>query len=205
MSKHASPDHPIHELLAKRWSPYGYSDRMVSKEDLLSLFEAARWAPSSYNEQPWRYIVATRDHADEFAKLLSCLLEANQAWARRASALVLCVASTKFTRNGNPNRAAEHDIGLASASLSLEATAHGISVHQMIGIYPDKARAAYSIPEDYTPLTAIAIGYAAPPETLDDALKQRDTTPRQRKPLSEFVFGPKWGEPNAILEEKAAD
>jgi nitroreductase len=195
MSKSANPDHPVHELIANRWSPYGFSDRMVSKSDLQSLFEAARWAPSSYNEQPWRYLVATRDEPEAFEKVLGCLVEGNQAWAKNASALVLCVASTKFRRNGNPNRAAEHDIGLASASLSLEATARGINVHQMIGIVPDKVRSVFSIPEDFTPLTAIAIGYAADPDTLDDAFRQRDLAPRERRPLREFVFTNTWGEP----------
>jgi nitroreductase len=195
MTKRANPDHPIHELIANRWSPYGFSDKMVSQSDLCSLFEAARWAPSSYNEQPWRYIVATRDDSQGYQKLLGCLVEPNQAWAQNASALVLCVASTKFVRNGKPNRAAEHDIGLASANLSLEATARGISVHQMIGILPDKARTTFSIPEDYVPLTAIAIGYAADPGALDDATKERDAATRQRRPLAELLFSENWGRP----------
>ena len=144
--KRAKPDHPIHELLASRWSPYGFADRPVSDDDLRSLFEAARWAPSSYNEQPWRYIVATKANPEEFERLLSCLVEGNQAWAKAAPVLALGCTSLNFVRNGKPNAAAVHDLGLASASLVLEATARGLFVHQMIGILPDKARELYQHP-----------------------------------------------------------
>ena len=191
--KQATPDHPIHELLAKRWSPYAFADRAVSDDDLRSLFEAARWAASSYNEQPWSYIVATKANAAEFERLLSCLVEGNQAWAGAAPVLALGCTSLHFARNGKPNAAAVHDLGLASASLTLEATARGLVVHQMIGILPDKARETYQIPEGVQPLTGLAIGYAADPTTLPDNLKERDLAPRTRKPLSEIVFGGTWG------------
>src|SRR5919201_1312740 len=144
--KHANPDHPIHELLAKRWSPYGFADRPVSIADLQSLFEAARLAPSSYNEQPWSYIVATRDQPDEFARLLSCLVEGNQAWAKAAPVLALGCTSLLFKLNGKPKAAAIHDLGLAAGNLCVEATARGLFVHQMIGILPDKAREVFKIP-----------------------------------------------------------
>ena len=158
--KRAKPDHPIHELLAARWSPYGFTDRPVAMADLRSLFEAARWAASSYNEQPWCYLVATKKAPEEFERLLSCLVEGNQAWARAAPVLALGCTSLHFTRNGKPNAAAVHDLGIASASLTLEATARGLSVHQMIGILPDRARELYRIPEGVQPLTGLAIGYA---------------------------------------------
>src|SRR5262245_29708759 len=128
--KQAKPDHPIHELIARRWSPYGFADRPVATEDLRSLFEAARWAASSYNEQPWSYIVASKDNPEEFARLLSCLVEGNQAWAKAAPVLALGCTSLHFARNGQPNAAAVHDLGLASATLTLEATARGLFVHQ---------------------------------------------------------------------------
>ncbi|HWX19589.1 MAG TPA: nitroreductase family protein, partial [Candidatus Binatia bacterium] len=144
--KKASPAHPIHHLLAERWSPCSFDDRPVSPADLCSLFEAARWAASSYNEQPWSYIVATRDDRPEFERLLSCLVEGNQAWAKAAPVLALGVVTLKFMRNNKDNRAAVHDLGLASANLVLEATARGLNVHQMIGILPDKARVLYRIP-----------------------------------------------------------
>lgn len=193
MSKEAKTDFPVHELIAKRWSPYAFDDRPVSREDLCSLLEAARWAASSYNEQPWSYILATKDKADEFAKVLSCLVEGNQEWAKAAPVLMLCCTNLKFTRNGKPNAAAEHDLGLAAGNLCFEATARGLYVHQMIGILPDKAREVFAIPDGVEAKTGMAIGYAADPAELPDKLKQRDTAPRERKALSEFVFAGEWG------------
>ena len=197
--KKASIDYPIHELLAERWSPYGFEDRPVAQADLRSLFEAARWAASSYNEQPWNFLVATKENPEEFARLLSCLVEANQEWAKAAPVLVLGVVSLKFSRNNKDNRAAVHDLGLAAGNLVVEATARGLCVHQMIGILPDKAREVYQIPEHYEAWTAMAIGYKADPAKLPDALKERDLTPRQRKPLSQFVFTGKWGQPSPLV------
>lgn len=191
--KQAATDHTIHDLLAKRWSPYAFADRAVSDADLRSLFEAARWAASSYNEQPWRYIVATKANPAEFDKLLSCLVEANQVWAKAAPVLALCCTSLVFTLNNKPNAAALHDLGLASASLTLEATARGLCVHQMIGILPDRARQLYHIPDSVQPLTALAIGYVADPATLPEKIRPRDLAPRTRRPLAEFVFSGDWG------------
>jgi nitroreductase len=189
----AVTDYPINDLFANRWSPYSFANRSVSDEDLRSLFEAARWAPSSYNEQPWNYIVAKKENPDEFARLLSCLVEGNQAWAKAASVLVLGVSKLNFAHNNKPNGAALHDLGLAAANLVLEATSRGLSVHQMIGILPDKARDLYSVPEGYLPLTAMAIGYAGDPAALPEAMQARDAARRPRRPLKEFVFGAKWG------------
>jgi nitroreductase len=193
VDKRAATDYPIQELLATRWSPYAFADRAVSEADLRSLFEAARWAPSSYNEQPWSYLVATRDAPEGFARLLSCLVEGNQVWARNAPALALGCASVRFTRNGQPNAAALHDLGLASASLVLEATARGLMVHQMIGILPDRAREVYQVPEGVQPLTGLAVGYLGDPATLPQHLRDRDLAPRRRKQQAEFVFTGKWG------------
>ncbi len=192
MIKKANIDHPIHELITNRWSPYKFADRLVSKEDLLSLFEAARWAPSSYNEQPWRFIMATKSQPQEFEKLLSCLVPANQEWAKNASALALGITHLTFDRNGKENKAAIHDLGAAVSHLSFEATARGISVHQMIGIEPENARTAYAIPNEYEVLTAFAIGYSDLSEKIMDTLVERDQTPRTRKAISEFVFSEKW-------------
>ncbi len=189
----ALTDYPVHDLIASRWSPYSFSNRSVSDEDLRSLFEAARWAPSSYNEQPWSYIVAKREDAEEFARLLSCLVEGNQAWAKAASVLALGISRLNFARNNKPNRAAIHDLGLAAGNLVLEATARGLSVHQMIGILPDQAREVYSVPEGYEPMTGLAIGYASDPIDVPEEWRARDAARRPRKPLKEFVFGGKWG------------
>ena len=197
--KKAVTDYPIQPALADRWSPYGFTDRPVTEADLLSLFEAARWAASSYNEQPWNYLLASRENPREFARLLACLVEANKAWAETAPVLVLGVVSLRFAKNNQDNRAAVHDLGLAAGNLSVEATARGLSVHQMIGILPGKAREAYQIPEHYEAWTAMAIGYKADPATLPAALKERDLAPRQRKPLAEFVFTGQWKQPSPLV------
>jgi nitroreductase len=197
--KKAATDYPIHELLAKRWSPYAFDQRPVPEGDLHSLFEAARWAPSSYNEQPWSFLVATREDAREFERILSCLEEGNQAWAKAAPVLVLAVVSLKFSRSKQDNRAAVHDLGLAAANLVVEATSRGLSVHQMIGILPDKAREVFGIPEHSEAWTALAIGYKGDPSKLPAGLKERDLMPRNRKPLSQFVFTGKWGQPSPLV------
>jgi len=199
MTRVASTDYPVHELIAKRWSPYSFDDRTVPEADLRSLFEAARWAPSSYNEQPWNYIVATKERPEEFAQLLSCLVEGNQVWARYAPVLALGVAKLNFARNDKPNRAAIHDLGLAAGNLVTEATARGLVVHQMIGILPDRVREIYAIPEGYEPMTGFAIGYVGDPNRLPDHLKERDRAPRSRKPLREFVFGGRWRSPSGLV------
>jgi len=194
MIKKANTDYPIHELIENRWSPYKFlPDRKVPRKDLLSLLEAARWAPSSYNEQPWRFIVAPKEQTSEFEKLLSCLVKANQEWATNSSILMLGITHLTFDRNGKENKAAMHDLGAAVSHLSFEATTRGISVHQMIGIEPQKAREIYSIPEDYEVLIAVAIGYPDLNETTADPLAVRDRTPRARKSISEVVFNKKWG------------
>jgi nitroreductase len=201
MSKRAHPDHPICEPLAERWSPYGFADREVSAPDLRSLLEAARWSASAFNEQPWRYLVATKAESEEYERVLSCLVEANQAWAKAASVLVLTVVAEKFSRNGKPNGSALHDLGQASANLTVEATVRGLSVHQMAGILPDRARELFEIPEGFRAVTALAIGYAADPSTLPDELKDRDSTPRSRNPLGEFVFSGTWGSSAPVLDD----
>jgi len=188
----SKPGHPINELIANRWSPYAFSDVAVSPDDLQALFEAARWAPSSFNEQPWSYIVATKAEPTEFERVLSCLVPVNQAWAKAAPVLALGCTRLNFARNGQPNSCALHDLGLASANICLEATARGICVHQMGGILPDKAREIFQIPADSQALTGIAIGYAADPAAVPAELRDRDKTRRGRKPLAEFVFTGKW-------------
>jgi nitroreductase len=197
--KRALTDYPIHEFLAERWSPYAFQDRPVSQVDLRSLFEAARWAASSYNEQPWTYLVATKENPDHFQQILSCLVEPNQIWAKDAPVLALGITRFKFTRNNEDNRAAIHDLGLAAGNLVVEATARGICVHQMTGIFPDKARDLFDIPEGSEAWTGMAIGYRGDPTTLPDALKERDLMPRQRKPLEQFVFSGKWGKPSPLV------
>lgn len=191
-------DHPIEPLLAKRWSPYSFADRDVPTKDLLAILEAARWAPSSYNEQPWRYLLARRSQPEAFAKLLSCLVEANQVWAQHAPVLLVGVAMLNFVRNGKPNKAAQHDLGLAAGNMSLEATARGLFVHQMIGIMPERVREEYHLPDHAEPLTALAIGYRGDGSKLSEELQARDRLPRTRRPIPEFVFENSWEEPMQI-------
>lgn len=198
--KLAQPDHPVHELIARRWSPYAYSNRPVNHDDLRSLFEAARWAASSYNEQPWSYIVASRENPEEFQRLLSCLVEGNQAWAQAAPVLAIGCASLQFAFNGKPNAAAQHDLGLASATLTFEAMSRGLFVHQMIGILPERARELYQIPATIQPLTGLAIGNVDSPGTLPETIRPRDLAPRARKPLAEFVFSGQWGTASGLVQ-----
>jgi nitroreductase len=194
MNRAAPTDHPVHELIAHRWSPCGFSNRVVSREELLCLLEAARWAPSSYNEQPWRFIVAVREDADQFERVLSCMVEANQTWAKTAAVLMLTVAGEVFAKNAKPNRHAFHDVGQAAANMAIEAASRGMQLHQMAGILPDKAREVFDIPPHWDAVTGIAIGYPVDdPATLPQDLRDRDTAPRSRKPLEELVFGAKFG------------
>lgn len=193
MKKPADVDYPIHDLLSQRWSPVGFEPKSVPTADLCSCLEAARWAASCFNEQPWSFIIAERDNSEEFAKMLAVLVEANQSWAKNAGVLMLACTNHKFLRNDKTNNAALHDLGQAVANLSVEATARGLAVHQMKGLLIDDAHKTYDVPESIEVVTAIAIGYAADPETLSDELKQRDQAGRQRKPISKFVFRGEWG------------
>ena len=191
--KHANSAHPIQELISRRWSPYSFADQDVANEDLLAIFEAARWAPSSYNEQPWRYILARRADTRAFDKLLSCLVEGNQVWARYAPVLAVGIAMLKFARNGKPNKAASHDLGLAAGNMCVEATARGLYVHQMIGIVPERVRELYSVPQEAEPLTGLAIGHLGDGSNLPEPLQERDRSARERHPVTSFVFQGTWG------------
>jgi len=193
MHKPAATDVSLHELIRNRWSPRAFSEKPVPAEVLRSLFEAARWAPSSNNEQPWAYLVAAKDDAENFAKMLSVLVEFNANWAKHAPVLALSVAHLKTQRDGKPNRVALHDVGSASAQLTLEANARGLQVHQMAGFDAEKARQAFAIPPDWEPVAAMAIGYPGDPESLPEKLRDRELAPRTRKPLGEFVMSGGWG------------
>ena len=199
MSRKAQTSSPVHTLIAERWSPYGFDGRSVGESELRSLFEAARWAASSFNEQPWSFIVARRDDSEDFAKAVACLVEFNQLWAKEAGALVFGCTSTQFERNGKPNGKAEHDLGLAVGNLSLEATARGLCVHQMGGIMPDVVRETYNIPDHVKPVTGIAIGYPKPADQLESSLRERDESTRERKSSSDFVFSGSWGNASGIV------
>jgi len=199
MEKPAETQYPIHDLLRRRWSPRAFSDRRVDPAIMRSLLEAARWAPSSYNEQPWSFIVATKDDPVEFGRLLSCLVEGNIQWAQHAPVLMVSVARLSFEDDGKPNRHAFHDVGLAVANLIVQATALGLVVHQMAGIFPDKIRELYGIPEGYEAVAGIALGYPGDPQSLPEGLRKRELAPRERKPLTEFVFSGSWGQTSPLV------
>ena len=193
MQKPAPSEVPIHELIRNRWSPRAFAEKALPEEVLRSLFEAARWAPSSFNEQPWAYIVATRGDQENFEKVLGTLVEFNAGWAKNASVLAIAVSKLAFDGNHAPNRNAQYDTGAATALLSVEATSRGLVVHQMAGFDPDKARKAFAIPAGWEPLAAIAVGYPGDPDSLPPKLRDRELAPRTRKPIREFVMTGSWG------------
>jgi nitroreductase len=195
MDRTAPTDHPIHPLLGARWSPRAFAPHPIAPDQLARLLEAARWAPSCYNEQPWAFFVAHADDKPAFAQMLDCLVEFNRSWASAAPLLILTVAHENFARNGKPNAHARHDVGLAIANLTTQATSEGLAVHQMAGILPDKIRTTYGVPDDWSPVTAVAVGYPGDPQDLSESLRERELTPRERKPFASFVFHDAWGAP----------
>jgi len=184
--------------LQQRWSPLAFSNQPVEPEKLRQVLEAAQWAASSYNEQPWHFIIATQENRDAFDRLLGCLAEGNQEWAKAAPVLMVSVAKCYFERNGEPNRHAFHDVGAAVASLTIQATALGLFVHQMAGFDVPKTRDVYQIPEGYEPVAAIALGYLGDSLALSERLQQREFSPRKRKSLDSFVFSEQWNQPFSL-------
>jgi nitroreductase len=194
IDKRADTTYPIHDLLSNRWSPRAFADRPIPPEVLGSLFEAARWAPSSRNLQPWHFIIASRHRdADGFARILSTLMEMNQAWAQHASVLLIAVTEPKPDNASRANAYARYDVGQAMAHLTIQAMAHGLYMHQMGGFRRDKAREVLEIPTQFEPVVSAAIGYLAPPSALPEEIRERELAPRSRHPLSEIVFGGMWG------------
>jgi nitroreductase len=178
----------IHPLLAERWSPLAFSAKPIPPDVLSSLMAAAQWAPSSFNEQPWRYIYATIDDAAAHAQLLSCLVPGNQAWAAAAPFLAISVAHNNFTANGQPNPYSWHDVGQATMSIVVEAMHHGILAHQMGGILPERIRELYSIPANFTPIAGLALGYYGERTQLPESMQAREAGPRPRRAVDETFF-----------------
>jgi nitroreductase len=189
------PDPLIHELLARRRSPRAIDpDRRISRLALCALLEAARVAPSCFNEQPWRFLIFDDSDSEALERARSCLTEGN-AWARLAPVLILSVAAERWSRDGTPNRWAEHDVGLASENLALQATSLGFAVHLMAGFDEGRARTLFGIPEDFTPMAMIAVGYPGNAEDLPPKLREREQAPRRRKPIEEIAFAGRWDRP----------
>lgn len=192
--KTARTDHDVIDLIERRWSPRAFdSARDVARADLLRLFEAARWAPSGQNEQPWRFVaVSRRESPAVFAALLGALLGKNRSWAEAAPVLVLVAVDE--ARKYGPSAGAWYDAGQAVAFLTLQATAMELSVRQMEGFAADAARDACKVPASFTPAVVMAIGYAGDPDALPhESHRVAERQPRTRRPLSEFVFDSKWG------------
>jgi nitroreductase len=191
MSKGNAPvEHPIHALLTERHSPYAFDpDRAVSEQDLTSLFEAARWTMSSYNAQPWRYVVGVKERSQStWEQIFDVLVEGNQPWAANAPVLALGLIEKNFEYNDKPNKAAAHDLGAASAMLTVEATARGLVVHQMIGIESDLAHERFGLKEGQEALTALAIGYEGEAGVIPEQYAERDLGKRERKPLADIIL-----------------
>ncbi|GAA5481485.1 nitroreductase family protein [Haloferula sargassicola] len=200
-TRHEGEEAEILPLLRERWSPYCFSDREIEADKLKSVLEAGRWAPSSYNEQPWAYLMARRSEGEPFEKILSCLVEANQAWAKNVAVLMLSFARKNFSKNGKPNPHHVHDLGGAAAHMTFQASAHGLFVHQMAGIDREKIRQTFDIPDTHEPVTAIAIGYLETAPGPDMAeLVERDQSPDRRRSLSGTFFGSVWGEASPLFQ-----
>jgi nitroreductase len=203
-SKPATTDYPINPLLIERWSPRAFSADLLLPEEILSLFEAARWAPSGGNGQPWSFIVAPHSEEELFERLVGCLSEGNVPWARQAPLLILTIARV-VRDNGAAYPGALYDLGLAAALLTVQATSLGLHVHQMAGFSKEQASEVFAIPEGYQPVTVLAIGRYGSLEELPERFRDREVAPRSRKPLSEFVFGSTWGEVSPLLESRVAE
>ncbi len=191
MQRNAPTDHAIQPFFVGRYSPYVFDpERPLQRDDLLALFEAARWAMSSYNAQPWRYIVGVRQEAPElWEQVLGCLIESNRAWAKHAPVLAIGCLRREFEYNGKPNPCAAHDLGAASAFLTVEAAARGIQVHQMAGIEHQRVISTFGLDGGEEPLTGLAIGYPGDLGEVDEKLAARDRKPRERRPLGEITRG----------------
>lgn len=193
MQKSADFGSPVLEVIQQRRSRRAYADRMVEPEKIRSLFEAARWAPSSLNEQPWFYIYATRDQEALWNKIFETLKEGNKVWAMHAPLLILSLARKKFIRFDAPNPAARYDLGAANAFLSLQAAHLGLNVHQIAGFDPQTAVRNLRVPDRYEPVIVMAIGYPGDADTLPENLKAREVAPRERYVEQEFVMNKSFG------------
>lgn len=198
-------EHPILPVLTQRRSPRAYTDQAVPAEVLHQVFAAAASAASCFGEQPWRYLVGSKaDSPEAFANILSSFAEFNQTWAKNAPVLGVGIAKLTFSHDNNPNAWAKYDVGQATATLAIEATELGLQVHQMAGFSPDSVRTAFNIPVGYEPVVVFTLGYPGNLAALPEALQEKETAPRVRKPLAEFVFEGSWPTPAGERYDAAA-
>ncbi|WP_320019356.1 nitroreductase family protein [Labilibaculum manganireducens] len=182
----------IHELIDKRWSPRAFSDQEIEPTKIEKLFEAASFAASCFNEQPWRFIYATKDYPERYDQLMSCLVEFNQMWVKTAPMIILTLASKKFAQSQKENHHARHDLGLAIGNMSVQATGMGLYMHQMAGFSAEKAREMFEIPFDFDIVTMIAVGYIGDPMQLPENIREMESSKRERRSLDKILFDGDW-------------
>ncbi|MEZ4636437.1 MAG: nitroreductase family protein [Caldilineaceae bacterium] len=195
LEKQAAANYPLHDIVGGRWSPRHFSTEPVPMEKIGAMLEAARWAASSRNQQPWRFIVITSAQPELHARFAEVLMEGNRKWAQNAPVFILGIAKRNWDHNDQPNNYAWYDLGQAVSALALQGIADGVYIHQMGGFSKDAARAAFAIPEAYEPVVAIAAGYMGALDEAPDDIRERELSARSRKPLSELVHGGEWGTP----------
>jgi len=197
MSKTAITQVPIDSTIAKRWSGRAYdSSKVVTQEQIIALLEAARWAPSCYGDQPWRFIVWDRNtDIGAWQQAFDCLVPGNQSWAKDAPVLLLIAADSLFNHNDKENRWGQYDTGAAAENLCLQAASMGLMAHQMGGFDAEKVRAAFQIPDEFECMAMIAVGYPAEPEILESPYRERELAGRVRRPLGELFFNGVWQKP----------
>ncbi|MFT7228920.1 MAG: nitroreductase [Methylophilaceae bacterium] len=196
MKKPVTTQAPVHDIIANRWSPRAYdASKPVSQAQIMSMLEAARWAPSCFGDEPWRFIVWDKNKdAAAWGKAFDCIVPGNQGWAKDAPVFVLICADTLFGQNQKPNRWGAYDTGAAAVSLSLQATSMGLVTHQMGGFDGEKTRAAFNIPEQFEMMSMMAVGYIADVDALPGEEKERILAGRKRKPLGELFYEGVWNQ-----------
>jgi nitroreductase len=193
MKKETPLESPIDDLIASRWSPRAFNPNFfMNKKIINSLFEAARWAPSCYGDQPWKFIAFDKSDATAWSRALNCLSIGNQNWAMDASLLVVACANKNFNHNGSPNRFWQYDTGAAAENLCLQATSMGLSAHQMGGFDSEKIRNLAKVPADFDIMACIAVGEALQQTELSDEQKEKELAPRKRRPLNEIYSINEW-------------
>jgi nitroreductase len=200
MDKPVDNEYPIHDLLRRRWSPRAFAQKPVTPEQLRSLFEAVRWSESCFNEQPWRFLVATKKDPTAFEKMLGCLTEGNQRWAQAAPVLIITLAKTTFDADGSTIRTRQYDLGLGVQNLVVQATAMGLMVRQMAGIQIERIREVYHVADDHEVMTGIAVGYQGSLSELHERYHEREQKPRRRIAMRDFVFGGDFGQSADFVE-----
>ena len=192
MEKPAKTTFDIHPIIKKRWSPRAFQSTPIQKETVMRLLEAARWAPSSFNEQPWRFMVGFKSD-NTWQRIHDAMVEFNQQWAGNAPVLIMAIGN-KISSKGKTNAVYQYDVGQSMAYLTFQATEEGLAAHQMGGFSKEKAIELFDIPEDHEPIALMAIGHQDKPGTLSPDFEKMENAPRARKPLSELVFAGEFGE-----------